>query len=147
MQMRPYFYVRIRLQVPAPYRESSYLTAPTPPRNNQQQQHQEEQQQQHHHQEGQQQQEQEEGHPDFHQQKQDIGSCTVKMCPMINMLISPDHGLGHNCGSATQDNINFDTTHEVITYILNSIYQIYHAGQVLYDDYRPCKNMDSHYSF
>ena len=62
------------------------------------------------------------------------------MCPMINILISPDHGLGHNCGSATQDNINFDTTHEVITYILNSIYQIYHAGQVLYNDYRPCEH-------
>ena len=59
---------------------------------------------------------------------------------MINILISPDHGLGHNCGSATQDNINFDTTHEVITYILNSIYQIYHAGQVLYDVYRPCEH-------
>ena len=62
------------------------------------------------------------------------------MCPMINMLISPDHGLGHNCASATQANINFDTTHEVITYILNSIYQIYHAGQVLYEEYRPCEH-------
>ena len=59
---------------------------------------------------------------------------------MINILISPDYGLGHNCGSATQDNINADTTHEVITYILNSIYQIYHAGQVLYKEYRPCEH-------
>ena len=62
------------------------------------------------------------------------------MCPMINILITPDHGLGHNCGSATQHNLHFENTHEIISYILNAIYRIYHAGQDLYDEYRPCQH-------
>ena len=59
---------------------------------------------------------------------------------MINVLISPDHGLSHDCASAVQANSNFDATHEVITYILSCIYQIYHAGEVLYEDYIQCRH-------
>ena len=59
---------------------------------------------------------------------------------MINVLISPDHGLSHDCAEALQFNSNFDATHEVITYILSCIYQIYHAGEVLYEDYIQCRH-------
>ena len=59
---------------------------------------------------------------------------------MINMLTSPDHGLGHNCGEALQFDINFDATHEAITFILSYIYKIYTPGEDLYEDYRQCEH-------
>ena len=101
---------------------SSIAARGGPPRKNQQQQ---------------QHQEQEEDHPDFQQQKQDIGSCSVKMCPMINVLISPDHGLSHDCAEAVQVNSNFDATHEVITYMLAKI-----STKSTYN-----ADMDYHYNF
>ena len=60
------------------------------------------------------------------------------MCPMINVFVCPDHGLGHNCGEALQFDINFDATHEAITFILSYIYKIYTPGEDLYEDYRQC---------
>ena len=59
---------------------------------------------------------------------------------MLNVLFSPDHGLNHDCAKATQYNSNFEAPHEVITYILSCIYQIYHAGEVLYEDYIQCRH-------
>ena len=59
---------------------------------------------------------------------------------MINVLISPDHGLSHDCTKAAQVNSNFDATHEVITFILSYIYRIYHAGEDLYKDYIQCRH-------
>ena len=60
------------------------------------------------------------------------------MCPMINVLISPDQGLNHDCGTTLQFDINFDATHEVITFILSYIYKIYTPGEDLYEQYRQC---------
>ena len=62
------------------------------------------------------------------------------MCPMINVLISPDQGLNHDCGTTLQFDINFDATQEVITYILSCIYKIYHHGKDLYEDYIQCQH-------
>ena len=62
------------------------------------------------------------------------------MCPMLNVLLSPDHGLNHDCAEATQYNSNFEAPHEVITYILSCIYQIYHPGEDLYEDYIQCQH-------
>ena len=60
------------------------------------------------------------------------------MCPMVNVFVCPDHGLGHNCDEALQFDMNFNATHEVITFLLSYIYRIYTPGEDLYQQYRIC---------
>ena len=60
------------------------------------------------------------------------------MCPMVNVFVCPDHDLGHNCGEALQFYMNFNATHEAITFLLSYIYQIYTPGEDLYEQYRQC---------
>ena len=62
------------------------------------------------------------------------------MCPMINVLFSPDYGLNHDCGEATHYNSNFDAPHAVISYILSCIYQVYHPGEDLYEENNECQH-------
>ena len=62
------------------------------------------------------------------------------MCPMLNVLFSIDYGLNHNCGTDTHYNNQFDATHAVINYIMNSIYQAYHPGQGIYEDANVCQH-------
>ena len=57
---------------------------------------------------------------------------------MLNVFVCPDHGLGHNCDEALQFDMNFNATHEVITFLLSYIYRIYTPGEDLYQQYRIC---------
>ena len=73
-------------------------------------------------------------------ESQDTRIRAVIMSPMLNVLFSPDYGLNHDCGEPTHYNCNFDATHQVLNYIMSSIYQVYHPGQDLYEENNQCQH-------
>ena len=63
------------------------------------------------------------------------------MCPMLHILYSYDYGLpNHPCDSGTTVNGEFNGTQDIINYIMNSIYQLYHPGEGIYDDANECQH-------
>ena len=55
------------------------------------------------------------------------------MCAMLHILYTNDYGLpNHPCDSGATVNGQFNESQDVINYIMNSIYQAYHAGEDIY---------------
>ena len=63
------------------------------------------------------------------------------MCPMLHILYTNDYGLpNHPCDSGATVNGQFNDSQDVINYIMNSIYQSYHAGEDIYEDANECQH-------
>ena len=64
------------------------------------------------------------------------------MCAMyLHILYTNDYGVpNHPCDSGATVNGQFNDSQDIINFIINSIYQAYHAGEEIYDDANECQH-------